>query len=54
MRRASAGFAHAADAGIGNSLEQTYRRADEELYSVKRGRQAERGDSKGLGALITP
>lgn len=50
----SAGFAHAVDGGVANSLEETYRLADEELYSVKRQRQAERGESKALGALVTP
>lgn len=50
----SAGFAHAADGSVASSLEETYRRADEELYSVKRGRQAEREASKAVGTLVTP
>ena len=50
----SAGFAPAVDAGVARSLENTYRRADEELYSVKRGRQAERDESQVPGPLVTP
>lgn len=50
----SAGFAHAVEGGVASSLEDTYRRADEDLYAVKRGHQAERGESEALGPLVTP
>ncbi len=50
----SAGFAHAIVDGVASSLEATYRRADEQLYSIKRSRQAGTGDGNAVAAAVTP
>lgn len=44
----SAGYAAAVVEGEPRTLEDTYRRADEELYAVKRGRQTETQRSRGF------
>jgi len=50
----SAGFAHSIIDGVASSLEATYRRADEQLYSTKRSRQAGTGDGNAVAAAVTP
>ena len=50
----SAGFAHSIIDGVASSLEATYRRADEQLYSIKRSRQAGTGDGNAVAAAVTP
>lgn len=50
----SAGFAHSIIDGVASSLEATYRRADEQLYSIKRSRQAGIGDGNAAAAAVMP